>query len=69
MRNLMFAELVDGVTFDMLEDRLVYIVGDTGIFLITTPEHTITYPELEFEEVDEDSYNQYELDQFVNRLV
>lgn len=46
----------------MMNDKKVYILSDTGLFLITTPEHAATYPELTFFEVDEESYDIYNLD-------
>lgn len=66
MKNLMFAELIDGVTTEMLEDKNVYILSDTGLFLFTTPKHAPTYPELEFFDVDAESYQIYELGNVLN---
>ncbi len=66
MKNLVFAELVDGATDQMTQDPKVYILSDTGLFLVTTPEYASTYPELEFLEVDEESYDLYNLKNVFN---
>ena len=59
--QMMYAELVDGVTIDMLNDPLVRIVSDTGLFLLTPKSNTSNYPELDFEIADEDTLKTYNI--------
>lgn len=55
----MYAELVNGITFDMLNDSKVRIIRDTGLFLVTRKNNTKNYPRLEFEEACESSLIAY----------
>lgn len=59
--KIVFAELIDGVTIEMLNDPLVRIVSDTGVFLITRESNISNYPELDFEEADEEALKIYEI--------
>jgi hypothetical protein len=59
--KIMFAELIDGVTIEMLNDPLVRIVSDTGVFLITRESNISNYPELDFEETDEKALKTYKI--------
>ncbi len=43
MQNLVYAEV--SVTFQMLEDKQVVIISDTGVFMITTEENSKNYDE------------------------
>lgn len=61
MKKLVFAELVGGVSFQMMEDKQVQIVSDGSIFLVTTEEHSMEYPELNFEDVPDEAIVQYGL--------
>ena len=58
----------DRVTTEMLEDKKVFILRDGKLFLVTTPEYAPTYPELTFFEVDEESYDVYNLQNVLNEL-
>lgn len=59
--QIMFAELINGVTVEMLNDPFVRIISDTGIFLVTPKSNVSTYPELNFEEADEEALKTYEI--------
>lgn len=50
----------------MKNDPKICLLSDTGLFLITTPEHAPTYPELTFLEVDKESYEVYGLENVLN---
>jgi hypothetical protein len=43
MEKLVYAEC--SVTFQMLEDKLVLIISDTGIFMVTTEKNSKHYNE------------------------
>ncbi|MEZ4936527.1 MAG: hypothetical protein R2799_02935 [Crocinitomicaceae bacterium] len=62
MKKLVFAELVEGVSFQMMEDRNVVIVSDGAFFLVTTEEHSKEYPELKFDHVPSEAIEQYGLE-------
>lgn len=42
--QLVYAEVMNGITFSMMEDPLVQIISDTGVFLVTTLENSKQYP-------------------------
>lgn len=56
MQNLVYAEV--SVTFQMLEDKLVVIISDTGVFMVTTEENSKNYNE-EFYPVDAEGMEAY----------
>ena len=43
--QLVYAEVMNGVTLDMLGDPLVAIISDTGVFMVTTEENSKKYDE------------------------
>ncbi len=43
--QLVYAEVMNGITTDMLEDPLVAIISDTGLFVVTTEENSLKYDE------------------------
>jgi len=43
--QLVYAEVMNGVTLDMLGDPLVAIISDTGLFMVTTEENSTKYDE------------------------
>ena len=49
--QLVYAEVMNGISFSMLEDKLVQIISDTGVFMVTTLENSKKYA-LEFYPVD-----------------
>lgn len=59
--QLVYAELVNGVSFTMLEDPLVHIIADNAIFLVTTSENSSKY-DVEFYAVDEEAMESYHLE-------
>lgn len=62
MKNqIMFAELVNGVTTVMLNDPQVRIISDAGVFLVTPKSNTHNYPELQFKEVDKEALEVYNI--------
>ncbi|MCB0479038.1 MAG: hypothetical protein KDC84_12795 [Crocinitomicaceae bacterium] len=64
----MFAELIDGVSFQMLEDKNVQIISDGAMFLVTTEEHSKEYPELNFEPVPDEEIVQYDLKNYSEKV-
>ena len=59
MQNLVYAEC--SVTFEMLEDKMVLIISDTGIFMVTTEENSKKYNE-EFYPVDAEGMEAYKIE-------
>lgn len=43
--QLVYAEIMNGITMPMLEDKKVLIISDTGIFIVTTEENSKKYDE------------------------
>lgn len=41
--KLVYAEVMNGITFSMMEDPLVRIISDTGVFIVTTLENSKKY--------------------------
>lgn len=58
MRNFVYAELMDSVTMEMLEDKLVAIISDNALFLVTTKENCQNYQE-DFYPVDSEGRKAY----------
>jgi hypothetical protein len=67
MKKLMYAELTNGVSMSMMEDRKIVIISDSAIFLVAHEVHTSAYPELEFFQIGEEAISDYELEGFRNR--
>ena len=65
--NLVVAELPNGLSIDMPADKKVHIVSDCAVFLITTSEHSINYPELCFLPVPDEAIEAYEIPEFLFR--
>ncbi|MEZ4936511.1 MAG: hypothetical protein R2799_02850 [Crocinitomicaceae bacterium] len=68
MEKLVFAELIGGVSFQMLEDKKVVTVSEGAFFLVTTEEHSKEYPGLKFEDVSDDAFQQYGLKNYSERV-
>lgn len=58
MENLVCTELTSAVTFQMLEDKMVCIIADNGLFLVTTEENSKKYKE-DFYPVDVEGQKAY----------
>lgn len=43
--QLVYAEVMNSITTDMLEDPLVAIISDTGLFIVTTEKNSLKYDE------------------------
>ena len=43
--QLVYAEVMSGITLEMLGDPLVAIISDTGVFIVTTEENSKNYNE------------------------
>lgn len=41
--QLVYAEVMDGITIEMMADPLVRIISDTGVFIVTTIENSKRY--------------------------
>lgn len=61
----MYAECINGVSDQMANDKQVDIISDTGVFIITPSNNIGNYPDLEWEEADEQAVNAYK-DQIIN---
>lgn len=64
----MYAELTNGVSMSMMEDRKIVIISDSAIFLVAHEVHTSAYPELKFFQITEEAIEEYELDDFKNNI-
>ena len=60
MKNvqLVYADVMNGITFTMLEDPKVVIISDTGLFIVTTEENSKKYDE-EFHPVCAEAMDAY----------
>ena len=61
MEKLLYTELIDSVTFDMLADKKLLILSDNAIFIITFEENAVNYPNEEFYEVTDYARKEYEI--------
>lgn len=43
--QLVYAEVMNGITLEMVGDPLVAIISDTGLFIVTTKENSVKYNE------------------------
>lgn len=59
--QMMFAELIDGVTEQMKKDSKVTIVSDSGLFLVTDKSNVSLYPGLKFKKIIKEVLTIYEL--------
>lgn len=57
--QLMWAELANGVTIQMLNDPKTRIISDTGLFLITYKSNISAYPNLNFIKADNEALEAY----------
>lgn len=67
-KQLVYAELTDGITGSMLGDALVQIISDGGIFIVTTKENSLNYP-LDFYPVGAEGILSYGLEYREGRVV
>lgn len=63
--QLVYAEV--SITFQMLEDKLVVIISDTGVFMVTTEENSEKYNE-EFYSVSAEGVVAYGIRLINNKL-
>jgi asparagine synthetase A len=61
LNNVVYAELTTATTNEMKNDYKSFIIGDTGVFLVTTRQNAKRYPELEFHETDQETLKEYGL--------
>lgn len=69
MENLVYAELMGSVTFDMLADRKLLILSDNAIFIITFEENAVNYTSETFYPVGEEAIRDYEIKVVDGRIV
>jgi hypothetical protein len=50
-KQLVYAEVIDSVTEEMRDDKDAVIISDGAIFLVTTEENKLKFPQLEFADV------------------
>lgn len=65
--QLVYAEIMNGITLDMIGDKLVAIISDTGVFMVTTQENSLKYNE-DFYPVDAEAMKAYNI-QFNGRYL
>lgn len=56
--QLVYAEVMNGITLEMVGDSLVAIISDTGLFIVTTKENSMKYNE-DFYPVGEEAREAY----------
>lgn len=56
--QLVYAEVMNGITEAMRNDPLVVIISDTGVFVVTTEENSVKYNE-DFYPVDAEAKEAY----------
>lgn len=61
MGNLVYAELMGSVTFDMLLDKQLLIISDNAIFIVSTLDNAVNYPNEDFYPVDGEAMKAYEI--------
>lgn len=59
--QLVYAEIMNGITLDMIGDKLVAIISDTGLFMVTTKENSLKYNE-DFYPVGAEARKEYKLE-------
>lgn len=69
MENLVYAELMGSVTFDMLADKKLLILSDNAIFIITFEDNAVNYPDETFYPVGEEAMRDYEIRVVGGRVV
>lgn len=60
---------MSSVTFNMLLDKQILIISDNAIFIVSTPENAVNYPNEEFYPVDEEVMKAYEIEVKDGRIV
>lgn len=66
--QLVYSEVMNGISFSMLEDKLVQIISDGAVFLVTTIENSRQYS-LDFYPVDSEGMKAYSLRIEKGRLI
>lgn len=69
MENLVYAEFTGTLNFDMMMDSNILIISDGSVFVITTEEHALKYPDEEFEYVSEYAIQEYGIRWLNGRLI
>jgi hypothetical protein len=57
--QLVYAEVMNGITFSMMEDSQVQIISDTGVFIVTTLENSKMYSDEDFHPVCAEAIEAY----------
>jgi hypothetical protein len=68
MQDLVYSELMGSVTFEMLEDKLVLLIQDNAVFMVTTKENAKNYNE-EFYPVIAEGIEAYNIELRDGKLV
>ena len=69
MENLVSAELMSSVTFDMLLDKQLLIISDNAVFIVSTPKNAVNYPKEDFYSVGEEAMEGHEIEEREGRIV
>lgn len=60
---------MSSVTFEMLLDKQLLIISDNAIFIVSTPENAVNYPNETFYPVDGEAMEAYEIREENGRIV
>jgi hypothetical protein len=69
MKRLVYAEFQGTMTLDMMMDRNILIISDGSVFLITSEEHAVKYPEEEFDYISDYAIGEYGIRWLDGRLI
>jgi hypothetical protein len=69
MKNLVYAEFSGTLSFEMMMDSNILIISDGSVFVITTKEYALKYPDEEFEPVSDYAISEYGIRWQGNRLI
>jgi hypothetical protein len=69
MKRLVYAEFQGTMTLDMMMDRNILIISDGSVFLITTEEYAVNYPDEEFDEISDYAISEYGIRWLNDRLI
>ena len=69
MKRLVYAQFQGTLTLEMMMDKDILILSDSGVFLITTEEHAVNYPDEEFDLISDYALQEYGIRWLNGRLI
>ncbi len=69
MKRLVYAQFQGTLTLEMMMDKDILILSDSGVFLITTEEHAVNYPDEEFDLISDYALHEYGIRWLNGRLI